>query len=151
MNFSHLASRLRLMLRSWICICCQFAHHNGNLPTVGNHLTWPPMLYCDRQTDGRTDGNVGNIYGLFHVFRAYHNIGDTKDILLGFCLFYCYGIDLRVAFMSIQSFLSVQEVMETVRGRPLTLKLPSGVFADPGRLLTSATAKRKMIWQRYIT
>ncbi len=34
-----------------------------------------------------------------------------------------------------------REVTASKIGAILTLKLPSGVFADPGRLLTSATAK----------
>ena len=39
-------------------------YHIGNLPTVGNHPTGPPMLSCDgvrgcdRQTDRRTDGRT---------------------------------------------------------------------------------------------
>ena len=33
------------MLCSWICLSCQFAHHIGNLPTVGNHPTVPVVLW----------------------------------------------------------------------------------------------------------
>ncbi len=44
MNFSQLASRSRSMPCSWKFICWQFTDQVANLPTVGNHPTWPSTM-----------------------------------------------------------------------------------------------------------